>query len=131
VTSYVYPSYDQGAAAADIDIVASIHDNAGGANNLVGSTDGQFKIVFTPGDEFPKYGGQIKMSIPPWYVGTTNVLNPVFSIQPKTVCSSSQIQIATTPEQSTSNGEHSIFFSSYTPGQITLTCSNYRNPIYE
>lgn len=107
---------------------SSISTAEGTAANVIATTNGTLVIKVTPGLEFPKYGGEMSITIPDWYDGGTE---SVFSLNPSpTICSAPDavIKIAT---QQTSNKVHTIIFTSYTPGsEIVLTCSNYRNPIY-
>jgi hypothetical protein len=61
-TPYVYLDYTT--LTGGPTVTSTIHDSTGGSDNLIGSTDGQLKINFTPGDEFPKYGGLMKIFVP-------------------------------------------------------------------
>lgn len=39
----------------------------GQSDDIVGSTDGSWEMKFKPSAYFPKYGGQIVLTLPPWY----------------------------------------------------------------
>ena len=69
---------------------STITTNTGTTANVVASQDGFFTVSMTPGTEFPKYGGMMEIEIPYWYSGGTD---PVFNLNPKTVCSTSSMTI--------------------------------------
>ena len=64
-----------------------ITTSTGTAANVVATTDGNFVVTIETGTEFPKFGGQIQLTVPFWYAGGTTA---VFNVRdPKTQCSSS------------------------------------------
>ena len=76
VASYQYPDYANG-QLSDVTIESFISPNSGIANNdanYIGSTDGNWHFSMNPGSEFPKYGGQIQMSVPIWFAGGTELV---------------------------------------------------------
>ena len=74
---------------------------------------------------FPKYGGMLVLTLPPWY-GPDSV--PVFNQD--TSCSSPNLYV----DQEVTDKDNFVYrmsIQAYTEvDEITIKCSNYNNPIF-
>lgn len=93
-------------------------------DHTVGSEDGEAVFVIPTGDYFPRYGGTLTFTLPQWF-GTDDYY--VFSSSAD--CTSDEL---IEPSISVINDNLIIIFSRFDSSgdTLTLTCTDYRSPVY-
>jgi hypothetical protein len=102
-------------------------------NYYLGSEDGSSIFTIPMSVDFPKYGGQIFITLPTWYCESEAVCpdgnDPEYVLSTNTECESPDLEIVASGGQE----EFLVVFSLYRgdgTGDLTLTCTGYKNPVY-